>query len=349
MTIWKKTLLSITATVRDAIETIDSSGLLVALVVDEKDKLLGIVTDGDVRRAMLNGTSLDCSVEKIMNTKPYKIGPQDSPDNILKLFQKTHLRHLPVVDGQGHLIGLQLVDELTNKVKHDNWVVLMAGGLGQRLGKLTENCPKPLLKVGNKPLLETIIESFMDHGFHRFYISVNYKAEMIEEYFGDGERMGIEIRYIREKERLGTAGALGLLPDDIEEPLIVMNGDVLTKVSFQMLLDFHHEHEVKGTICVREYDFQVPYGVVNLDEFQVTEINEKPTHRFFVNAGIYVLSPDMLKMIPQNTYFDMPTLFDKMLENDIKTVAFPIREYWLDIGQVKDFQRANGDFQEVFR
>jgi dTDP-glucose pyrophosphorylase len=345
---WKKTLLPITSTVKEATQTIDSSHMLVALVVDNEQKLLGMVTDGDIRRAILKGISLDESVDKIMNTSPVVIPINESSINIYKIFEKTHFRHLPVIDSQKRVIGLRLLDELHHTIKKRNIVVLMAGGLGTRLGNLTHSCPKPLLKVGNKPLLETILENFIDHGFCNFYFSVNYKAEMIEDYFENGQKWGVDIQYIRENKRLGTAGALSLLPEKTDLPLIVMNGDVLTKVNFQSLLDFHKEHQADATMCVREYDFQVPYGVVNVDQNKITKIDEKPIHRFFVNAGIYVLSSKTLDLIPKETYFDMPALFEQMMEYKMETTAFPIREYWLDIGQVEDFKQANGDYQMVF-
>jgi NDP-sugar pyrophosphorylase family protein len=224
----------------------------------------------------------------------------------------------------------------------------MAGGLGTRLGELTRDCPKPLLRVGNKPVLETILENCIEYAFKRFYISVNYKADMLKDYFGDGSRWGVDIRYIEEKKRLGTAGALGLLPEDPTVPLLVMNADVLTKINFKHLLEFHEEHRSVATMCVREYEFQVPYGVVKIDNHRLLDILEKPVHQFFVNAGIYVLNPEAVSMVPKNTYFDMPALFEKLLQDQAETAAFPVREYWLDIGRKDDLERANGDYAEVF-
>lgn len=346
---WENTLLPPTASIHDAIKTIESGSYLVALIVDENKKLIGLVTDGDIRRAILKGKSLDLPVTEVMNSSPKTVSNQASFETIIQQFQQTHFRHLPIVDKNNRLQGIKLLDGLHQTLKRDNWVVIMAGGLGSRLGKLTENCPKPLLKVGNKPILETIIEKFVEQGFQRFYISVNYKADMIEDYFKHGEKWGVEIKYIREKERLGTGGALSLLPENPNYPIIVMNGDLLTQVNFQLLLDFHNEHKGTATMCVREYDFQVPYGVVNINNDTITSVEEKPIHSFFVNAGIYILSPESLKHIPNHTYFNLPDLFENLVKLNQKTVAFPIREYWLDVGQVDDFKQANGDFKKVFK
>jgi NDP-sugar pyrophosphorylase family protein len=224
----------------------------------------------------------------------------------------------------------------------------MAGGLGTRLGALTKDCPKPLLRVGNKPLMETIIDSCKEYGFTKFYITVNYKAEMLQAYFGDGSRWGVQIQYIKETSRMGTAGALSLLPERIDQPILVMNADVLTKVNLQQLIEFHLDHEAAATVCVREYDFQVPYGVVKINKHRLFEIEEKPIHRFFVSAGVYVLNPETIHLIPKNEFYDMPVLLKKLIEMQKETVVFPIREYWLDIGRMDDYERANGEYSDIF-
>ena len=248
----------------------------------------------------------------------------------------------------GRVIGVELLEELIRPRERDNWVVLMAGGLGTRLSPLTNDRPKPMLNVGNKPLLETIIENFVEQGFHRFFISVNYMAGMIKDHFADGGRWGAQIHYLEEDRKLGTAGALSLLPEPPTAPVLVMNCDLLTKVNFRHLLDFHLEHRAQGTMCVREYDFQVPYGVVRLDRQRIAGIDEKPVQRFFVNAGIYVLEPEALHHVPADTFFDMPSLFERLIAEGQEAAAFPIREYWLDIGQLADYDRANGEFAGLF-
>lgn len=345
---WMNILVSPSTSILKAIEIIDAGARQLALVVDENNRLLGTVTDGDIRRGLLKGKLLSDPVSTVMNGYPTVASPYDARENILALMKVRQLHQIPVVDEDGRVIHVEMLNELLRPTLKDNWVVLMAGGLGTRLQPLTHNCPKPLLKVGNKPLLETILLNFIEHGFHRFYISVNYKAEMIKQHFGDGSRWNVRIEYIHEERSLGTAGALSLLPEKPTLPLFVMNGDLLTKVNFEQLLDFHITYRAKGTMCVREYDFQVPYGVVKADRHKMIAIEEKPVQRFFVNAGIYVLDPSALDMIPANEFFDMPRLFEELMKQGDQTIVFPIREYWLDIGRMTDFEKANIEFAEVF-
>jgi len=345
---WKEVLISPTTSILDAIKIIDASALQIALVADGEIRLLGTVTDGDVRRAILRGTPLSDQVDSIMCRDFTFVNMTETRDNILTIMKEKQFHQIPVLDENRRIVGLELLDELLSTNKRDNLIILMAGGLGTRLGPLTKECPKPLLKVGNKVVLETIIENCRAHGFHKFAISVNYKAEMIRNHCGDGSQWGVEINYIHEKKRLGTAGALGLLNQKPELPILVMNADVLTKVNFQHLVDFHSNNDAVATMCVREYDFQVPYGVVRIDKHRLLGIDEKPVHRFFVSAGIYVLNPGVLSLVPKDEYCDMPSLFEKLLENKMETTVFPIREYWLDIGKLDDFERANGEYDEVF-
>lgn len=348
MNYWKEILVLPHTPIRDAIQVLDKSAKQILLVVDNDDRLLGTVTDGDIRRGILKGISLDEHTDKIMGKSPTVARAGDERQSILAMMRNKKLHHIPVVNEQNRVVGIEFLEELIQPHLKENWVVLMAGGLGSRLRPLTNDCPKPMLKVGNKPLLETILENFIEYGFRHFYISVNYMADMVKDYFGDGTRWGVEIRYLEEDQKLGTAGALSLLPEKPRAPLLVMNGDLLTKVNFRQLLDFHTSHDSMATMCVREYDFQVPYGVVRIDKHRITGIDEKPVQRFFVNAGIYVLSPEALTSIPASGYFDMPTLFETLIAKEAETVVFPIREYWLDIGQLADYDRANGEFMQVF-
>lgn len=345
---WKFTLISPKTPILEAIRIVDTSALQIALVVDEDRRLLGTITDGDVRRAILRQISLEEPVEKIMFTSPTVANVQNEREEILSMMYRKELRHIPVVDDAGRVVNLKSLMDMVQPHSRENLVVLMAGGLGTRLRPLTKDCPKPLLKVGSKPILETILENFIDSGFYRFYISVNYKAEMIQSYFGDGSKWGVQIDYLRENKQLGTSGALKLLPECPVEPFIVMNGDLLTKVNFQQLLDFHCEYQAQATMAVREYDFQIPYGVVQVQDNYLAGLDEKPVHRFFVNAGIYVLEPEVLKLIPKNRFFNMTDLFDQLLESNLKATTFPLREYWLDIGQLKDFDQANGEYYQYF-
>lgn len=320
----------------------------IVLVADASSRLLGTVTDGDIRRGILRGLGVDDPIDSVMNRESTVARVGDDQEQMLAVMRLKQLHQLPVLDHDNVIVGLQTLDELVQLPQRENVVVLMAGGLGSRLRPLTDECPKPMLQVGNKPLLETILGNFVEHGFRKFLISVNYMADKLVTHFGNGAAWGVEIEYLNETQRLGTAGALGLIQERPQLPMIVMNGDILTKVNFQQLLDFHTSHKAMATMCVREYDFQVPYGVVRLDHHRILGIDEKPVQRFFVNAGIYVLEPSVLDAIPRNTFFDMPTLFEKVAANAGETAAFPIREYWLDIGQMADYDRANGEFAHIF-
>ncbi|MBF0267897.1 MAG: nucleotidyltransferase family protein [Alphaproteobacteria bacterium] len=346
---WTATLLPQNASLAEAISVLEGSPYKICLVTDETRKLMGTITDGDVRRAILRGHGLDSAAANAMKETPTTALVGQPPEVLRDLMLRLDLSQIPLLDTQGRVVGLTTLKSLAHAGEpRDNWVVLMAGGLGNRLRPLTEDVPKPLLKVGRKPLLETILETFRSHEFRNFYISVNYKAEMIKAHFGDGEKWKCNIRYLEESDRLGTAGALGLIPEIPDQPLLIMNGDVLTNVDFSSLLEFHNEQSAKATMCVREFDFQVPYGVVNIDEHRITSVVEKPVHSFFVNAGIYVIEPELLTLVPNQASFDMPELFAKALDLKMTTAAFPIREYWTDIGRIDDFHRANGDYDSIF-
>jgi dTDP-glucose pyrophosphorylase len=348
MTSWKSICVPASMSVADVIKKIDESSLQIALVIDNSFKLLGTVTDGDIRRAILKGIQLGDKVESIMNSTPITVLEGLSRDQILEKMKELQIRHIPVINKSGEVLHLEILENLLKAQVKKNWIVLMAGGLGSRLGTLTENTPKPLLTVGDKPILETIISKLKSYGFERFYISVNYKAEMIRDYFGDGSKWNVQIRYLQEEKRLGTAGGLSLLPEKPEESVLVMNADLLTTLNFEQLLEFHKKQDVNATMCLRDYNFEVPYGVVKIDNHQVASLEEKPVLKFFVNAGIYVLEPEVLSLIPHNDYFDMTDLFEEILKHGYKTAAFPIREYWLDVGRINDLETAQGEFAKLF-
>ncbi len=347
---WEKALISPDAQIFDAIRIIDEAAAQICLVVDNQNKLLGTITDGDIRRGILRRLELSEPVSKIMNKEPKVTDCGTGAEEILAIMTKLQIHQIPVVDEVGVVVGLDTVDELVRLNRnHANWVVLMAGGDGERLRPLTEDLPKPLIPVGRKPVLETILENFISQGFSHFYISVNYKSDMIKAHFGNGDRWGVEIQYLQEDERLGTAGALSLIRDIPTAPLLVMNGDLLTRVNFQSMLEYHLEQSSSATMAVREYDFQIPFGVVNIDGSSITSIDEKPTHRFFVNAGIYVLEPRVLENLASGMYKDMTDLFQILIDDQQQTSVFPVREYWLDIGRHDDLDRANLEFDENFQ
>lgn len=320
---------------------INMTGLRAALVVDANNRFLGLLTDGDIRRGILNNISTSAQVIDILNQHPITADQNINNHTALAIMQANDILHLPILNDAGNLVDLKILDELLKSTYANYWVVLMAGGLGMRLRPLTTHCPKPLLKVGQKPILENILDNFIDCGFRNFYISLNYKGKMIEDYFKDGSHLGINIKYLWENQRLGTAGALSLLPEKPTHPIIVMNGDLLTKTNFKNLYDMHCNQGAQATIVVREYDFQIPYGVVSLKDDKVIGIDEKPLQQFFVNAGIYVLNPEVIDLISANTHCDMTNLFKEMLNSNYVIKSYLLREHWIDIGYVEDFHRAN--------
>lgn len=344
---WRKALVNSDATLEQAIEVLDKAALRIALVVDANDTLLGTLTDGDVRRALLKHLPLETPVNQVMNGQPKTAEQSWTESRILAVMEQHELLQLPLVDAEKHVVGLANLHDILNKHRHDNPVFLMAGGFGTRLRPLTNNCPKPMLKVGDKPILEQILLNFVEAGFHRFYISTHYMPEVIRDYFGDGEKWGISIQYVHEEEPLGTGGALGLLPhDEIDQPLFMMNGDLLTSLNLHSFLEFHETHNGIATMCVREYEHQVPYGVITSEGTQIKSMVEKPVHRFFVNAGIYLLDPALVKSVEPGTRIDMPTLLEQQIDGGNAVNMFPIHEYWLDIGRMDDFHKAQTEVQD---
>ena len=336
-------------TVRAAIETIDRSKRKIALVVANDGRLIATVTDGDVRRGILRGVDLDGPVDQVMHVSPTTVTEGAADAETRRLIRENKLQHVPVLDAEGRLVDLALVEDLFGVTPRDTRIVLMAGGLGTRLRPLTETVPKPMLTVGGKPLLEQIIGVFADQGFWRVSISVNYRAEMVRDHFGDGSAFGVEIDYIEEKQRMGTAGALSLLSERPSEPFIVMNGDLLVALQFADLLAYHREKSALGTLVVREYEHQVPYGVVRSAEGLMTGIEEKPIERYFVNGGIYVLSPEALDHLTPGDPLDMPDLLLRLGEAGGNVGVFPLRDYWRDIGRIDDLEAARSEFDSVLR
>ncbi|MCK1995982.1 nucleotidyltransferase family protein [Psychrobacillus psychrodurans] len=345
---WKDVLILPQTTILEAMRLIDATTMQFAAVVDDNMFLLGTVTDGDIRRGILKGLSLDTAISEVMNTSP--ICEKEGKKSVYykKRMRERKLKQLPLISSNNLLQRIVFSDELELTTKKVNKVVLMVGGLGTRLRPLTDTIPKPMLNVGSKPIVETIIESFKNYGFTNFVLSVNYKKEMIMDYFQDGAHLGVNIEYIEETKRLGTAGALSLLSEKPSEPFFVMNGDLLTKINFEQLLDFHAETDSTATMCVREYEYQIPYGVIETDNHQLLSIVEKPVHKSFVNAGIYVLNPEALERVPKGEFYDMPELYKRLMIEQEKVSAFPLREYWLDIGRLDDYEKANGDYGENF-
>ncbi len=345
MNSWKDALIHPDATVHDAIATLDSAALQIVMVVDESGRLEGTITDGDVRRAILSGKALTEPVESVMKLTPITAGTDTARNELIRLMKTMNVRRLPVVDADGRVVGLELLEDLIDVGGRDNVVVLMAGGFGSRLMPRTEQTPKPMLEVGGKPMLERIVDGFKAHGFLKFIVAVNYRAEVIHRHFGDGSHLGVEVRYVREADPLGTAGALSLIEEPFDRPFFVMNGDVLTECNFEMMLDFHVAEKSTITMAVREYDFQVPFGVVSVAQPRILAIDEKPVQSFFVNAGIYVLEPSVLEHLEPGRFADMPTVVRAVVEKGQRANAFPLREAWLDVGRDEDLERAEARYK----
>jgi dTDP-glucose pyrophosphorylase/predicted transcriptional regulator len=346
---WKKIILKQTDTIEMAINVLNQESLRIVLIVDDDERLIGTITDGDIRRGLIKHVSLDASVTDIMFKSPTVASEDDSDQSILLKMKELDLLQIPIVDCNRRVVRLISLQQATKKEKFGNPVVLMAGGFGERLKPLTDSVPKPLLKVGSKPILENILNQFIDSGFYNFYISTHYRPDMLREYFGNGGKWNVSIEYIHEKKPLGTAGGLGLLPRNlINLPIIIMNGDLLTKIDFKELLDFHLKEGGDATVCARQYDFQVPYGVIETTGKQITSIEEKPIHKFFVNAGIYVLNPSMLDTIDGNSYLDMPNFLEEKINNLRQISMFPVHEYWLDVGRMDQFDKAQKDIKNIF-
>lgn len=345
----KELLITEKFTIKEALKVIDKGTKRIAIVVDNSNKLLGTLNDGDIRRALLNDKTLDTTIKDVYHKNPSVCSIHDTKETIIKTAIKYKVYQIPIVDDEYKLVDVEDLATLLSTKSRKNKVIIMAGGLGTRLRPLTDDLPKPLLKVGRKPILETIIENFSNYGFKDIIISVNYKADMIKNYFKDGSEFGVNIEYIQEDKRLGTAGALSLLKREIKESFFVMNGDLLTNINFEHLLDFHISGNSIATMCVREYEHQIPYGVIQIKNNKIQSIEEKPINKFFVNAGIYLLSPKILELIPQDEFYDMPTLFQELINKQLNVLSFPIHEYWLDIGKIIDYEKANDEYANIFK
>jgi len=343
---WKSVILTPEATIRDAMRTIDEAALRIALVCNEQQELLGTVTDGDIRRGLLAECDMHDPVTQVMNTSPVVIKLTDTRQQRIALMDKHDLLALPVTDDNNCLVGLETLHQVLQPKKRDNPVFIMAGGFGTRLRPLTDHCPKPMLRVGDKPMLEHLINQFIAFGFHDFYISTHYMPDQISDHFGDGSEWNVTVTYIHEDAPLGTGGALGLLPKNLPKlPLIMMNGDVLTKVDFKRLLDCHELNQFDATMCVRELEHKISFGVVESEDDLITAMVEKPTYRYNINTGIYVLSPECVASVKPNIKIDLPTLLAQRMEQEEKVGIYTTYDYWLDIGQMADYQKAQQDIK----
>jgi len=340
---WKTVLIPQTAIIAEAIKNLNDSHLQISLVVNPNGELLGTLTDGDIRRGLLNGLELSSTIISIMFSTPLVVPPEVGRDTALQIMRANKIHQLPIVDKNKRVVGLHIWDELNAPRDLPNIMVIMAGGKGTRLRPHTEKCPKPLLPVGNKPMLEHIIERAKAEGFNHFIISIHYLGHMIEEYFGDGSQWQVKIEYIKEDAPLGTAGAIGLLESKPTLPFVVTNGDVLTDIRYSELLHYHCLHNSLATMAVRLHEWQHPFGVVITEGVDIKNFQEKPISRSHINAGIYILEPKAIELLVANEYCDMPALFSRLQENGHRTIVYPMHEPWMDVGRLEDYEIANRD------
>ncbi|MGA8228524.1 MAG: nucleotidyltransferase family protein, partial [Xanthobacteraceae bacterium] len=346
---WHSTFVSPEDSILMALAALDRGGMQIVLVVDSERHLLGVVTDGDIRKHILRGGSLDLPIAPLMNSRPVLAKATEPHGELLARMRDRTIHQLPLVDEQQRVVGLVTLDDLLAARVQPNLVVLMAGGVGSRLRPLTSDTPKPMLKVGERPILETIVLQFKDYGFRRFVIAMHYLGEQIADYFGDGSRFGAEITYLRETEPLGTAGALSLLGRRPAEPFFVMNGDLLTKLNFTSLMAFHQASGAPVTMCVREHTLTIPYGVTEICGDRLERVVEKPTIRHLVNAGIYACDPEVIDLVPRDRASTMIDVVQLLIEQGKRPSVFPIHEYWVDVGQHGDFVRAGAEYDQVFQ
>lgn len=338
--VWRRAILPLDATIRDAIRNLDQVAIKIVLVVNPAGQLAGTISDGDIRRGLLKGADLNSPISMILHENALVVPPEVGRELVMQLMGVNKIHQIPVVDDQHHIVGLHLWDEITTPPSRSNVMVIMAGGMGKRLRPHTENCPKPLLPVAGKPMLEHIIARAKLEGFSHFVLAVHYLGHMIEEYFGNGERFGVRIDYLREESPLGTAGALALLSPRPDAAFVVTNGDVITDIRYGELLDFHVRHNAAATMAVRLHEWQHPFGVVQMQGVEIVGFEEKPVSRSHINAGVYVLEPRALRLLEQNSQCDMPALFERLQAQELRTVAYPMHEPWLDVGRPDDLAAA---------
>ena len=338
---WQRTVLPENSTIQDAIERMNETAAQIVIVASQDYVLKGTVTDGDIRRGLLAGVSLASPLAAILHQGALVASPQMSREDAIELMRANRIHQIPVVDSQRRLVGLHLLDDLIEPEAKNNCMVIMAGGRGTRLLPHTETCPKPLLIVAGKPILEHILTRARQEGFRRFIIAIHYLGEMIKDHFGDGSRWGVHIDYLEERQPLGTAGALSLLQPKPAEPVLVTNGDILTDIRYRELLEFHERHRAVATMAVRLHEWQQPYGVVETKGMEIVDFVEKPVVKSRVNAGIYVLEPSSLAALVPGEFCDMPMLFQKLQRSGGRTIVYPMHEPWMDVGRPKDLDQAN--------
>ena len=334
---WKKTVLTTKATIKDVLENLNISGSRITLIVNNREEFQGTISDGDIRRALINGMDQETSVQKIINKNSLIVAPEIQSKIVLQLMLKNKVQQIPIINAHKKIVGLYFWDEVMLHNKIPNLMVIMAGGKGSRLGKFTKNCPKALLPVNGKPMLERIIERAKLQGFKNFLISINYLGQMIKDYFSDGKKWDVEIGYIEEDRPLGTGGSLKLISPKPQLPFLVSNCDIMTDFHYGELLDFHYKQRAKATMAVFNYKWENPYGVVQTKGVDIVNFEEKPIIQNYINAGVYVLEPSAINLINKNENLDMPNIFERIKKKKLRTIVYPIHESWLDIGLPEDY------------
>ncbi len=338
---WNKAILNKDSLIQDAITNLNETGLKIILVVDNDNFFVGTISDGDIRRGLLEGFNIKDPINNIIHFEALVVPPEFKKDSVLKLMELNKISQIPIVNDKKTIVGLYTRENIADSNEINNIMVIMAGGIGSRLLPYTENCPKPMLKVSGKPILEHIIDRAKLEGFRHFVIAINYLGDMIKAYFGSGERMNITIDYIEEDKPLGTVGALSLMDNNFEGSFIVTNGDVITDIRYAELLDFHDNHMAEATMAVNVHEWQNPYGVVDIEGIEIKGFEEKPINKTHINAGVYALSKNALNFLKKNSHCDMPILFDLLRKSKKRIIAYPMHEPWLDVGKLNDLKKAN--------
>ncbi len=338
----EKFMINAGSTIRQAMATINDNWREVTLVRADDGRIIGTITDGDIRRGLLRGLTLESPAEEVMNREFVFVSPEIGRAAVLDMMKALVLRQMPIIDSRGRLVGIHFLNDLIGTEVKPNVAVIMAGGKGTRLKPLTESCPKPMIQVAGRPILERVVLHLVSYGIRKVYISINYMGDRIESHFGDGSRFACSIEYLREETALGTGGALSLLPKDVEHPIVVMNGDQLTQADIGELLEFHEQEKVVATMGVRHYQIEIPFGVVKQEGRRLLALQEKPTDHYLVNTGIYVLNSEAVSMVPENTDFPMTALFDLLLDRNKPVGVYYIEEEWIDVGRHDDLLKANG-------
>ena len=344
--LWSQAVLPINSNIKEAVQVLNETSLRIVLVTDATGALIGTISDGDIRRGLLKGLDLASPIESIVHHDALVVPPNLNRDVVVQLMTANNIQQIPIVNEKMHVVGLHLWDQINAPTARSNIMVIMAGGKGSRLHPQTENCPKPLLPIAGKPILEHIIERAKVEGFTHFILAIYHLGHMIEEYFGNGDALGVQIEYLREDSPLGTAGALSLLNPVPESAFVVTNGDVITDIRYGELLDFHIQHSATATMAVRVHEWQNPFGVVQTQGVEIIGYEEKPVSKSYINAGVYVIEPSAIRLLDKSVPCNMPTLFELLQKQENKIIAYPIHERWLDVGRPDDLMTASMDSQK---